>query len=397
MQKKMNKYQKQILDKLIKQFDKQTDKSACVIKIKVSKIFKNYIDNQMEYDDFIELNESIEELENFEFITTIKEKYSERYEYIILNINKTEEIYSICKKTPIEKISNDTTKLLNKYLNKHKILDLYINDLIKDVKNNKLTGELKDLVKLEIILKGITGVLLNTKNIKYRELSQAIYGDSKTFENEASTIKRIITKYSNELVENNSSDDIFNEFNIYKNPTMIMIKGNAILKLSGSIIDLSKISGGIGITSDSIEDIEEIIVKGNDFYTIENKTSYFTFEKPNSVIMYLEGFHNSDKTKLLKKIYKNNSNIKYYHFGDIDAGGFYIYYNLKNKTEIPFKMYLMDKENLIKFKNFTKPLTEHDKKRLMSLKYTYNELNDIISYMLENNCKLEQEVISNSL
>ncbi|MFQ9071772.1 MAG: hypothetical protein ACLR43_02715 [Faecalibacillus faecis] len=50
----------------------------------------------------------------------------------------------------------------------------------------------------------------------------------------------------------------------------------------------------------------------------------------------------------------------------------------------------MNIEMLKKYKDYTKPLTQNDRKRLLSFKENQNEL---IDYMLKNNVKLEQEII----
>jgi len=55
---------------------------------------------------------------------------------------------------------------------------------------------------------------------------------------------------------------------------------------------------------------------------------------------------------------------------------------------IPFKM---DIETLKSYSKYTKELTENDRARLLRLADTQH--NNVIEYMLENNCKLEQEAI----
>ena len=80
--------------------------------------------------------------------------------------------------------------------------------------------------------------------------------------------------------------------------------------------------------------------------------------------------------------------------GDIDAGGFYILLHLRRKTGVPFQPYKMDistlKDNLL----YTKKLTDNDRTRLGNL--LDSEFKDTISFMLENNCKLEQEALNES-
>ena len=55
----------------------------------------------------------------------------------------------------------------------------------------------------------------------------------------------------------------------------------------------------------------------------------------------------------------------------------------------------MDIAPLQQYSDLTKQLTDNDRKRLQQL--TDDEFSKVIQYMLENNCKLEQEAISSNL
>ncbi len=79
------------------------------------------------------------------------------------------------------------------------------------------------------------------------------------------------------------------------------------------------------------------------------------------------------------------------HFGDIDAGGFYILQHLRDRTGIAFFPYCMDAKTLKENFQYVKKLTENDKKRLTALADT--EFGETIEFMLKNNCKLEQEAM----
>ena len=63
--------------------------------------------------------------------------------------------------------------------------------------------------------------------------------------------------------------------------------------------------------------------------TIENKTSFQRLRNGKFAMMYLGGFANRDQIEFLKKVISDNPNIKYYHFGDIDIGGFISIYAVK--------------------------------------------------------------------
>ena len=81
----------------------------------------------------------------------------------------------------------------------------------------------------------------------------------------------------------------------------------------------------------------------------------------------MSGYHNSVKQKFLEKIYQQNSNKEYYHFGDLDPDGFFILENLQKKTNIDFKPYKMGIEEFKKYSTFSKKIEENDTTKAKSL------------------------------
>lgn len=186
-------------------------------------------------------------------------------------------------------------------------------------------------------------------------------------------------------------ETVLENLNIVKNPGHIYMKGSALIQISGQTIDLSKLNGDIAISSALLPDIERIIVTGKRVLTIENLTSFHAFSEKDTFAVYLGGYHNTHRRRFIQQLFKDNPTAIYYHFGDIDAGGFYILLHLINKTGVPFSPYHMDIPTLQQYRDYTKPLTESDVKRLKKLADT--EFSDTINYMLTNNCKLEQEAM----
>ena len=127
--------------------------------------------------------------------------------------------------------------------------------------------------------------------------------------------------------------------------------------------------------------------------TVENLTSFNRMNTADTFLIFLSGYHNSAKQNLLKKIYSQNTDKEYYHFGDIDPDGFFILKNLCAKTNINFKPYKMGVIELEKYMTFAKPLEENDITKAKSL-IEEGLYVDVLNYMLENNIKLEQEIIS---
>jgi len=55
--------------------------------------------------------------------------------------------------------------------------------------------------------------------------------------------------------------------------------------------------------------------------------------------------------------------------------------------------YYMDIDTLVQYKKFSKKLTQNDRVNLERL-LIHDEYKSVINFMLENNCKLEQEAVN---
>ena len=90
-------------------------------------------------------------------------------------------------------------------------------------------------------------------------------------------------------------------------------------------------------------------------------TSFFSFFRvPESVLSISEVFAIICVETFLMKVYRSEPNKQYFHFGDIDAGGFYIFDDLCEKTGIPFQPLSMDMDTLYSYKSYWKELTKND-------------------------------------
>ena len=183
-----------------------------------------------------------------------------------------------------------------------------------------------------------------------------------------------------------------------------MIRGPVIITLGEQTLDVGKLNGDIAFSTRSLKDITEITVYGKKVITVENLTSFHRDDFGNDeALIYLGGYHNSVKREFLHKLYTENKGLAYEHFGDIDAGGFYIYEHLRRKTGIPFRTRNMDAETLERYAPYTKKLTVNDIDRIKRLlaKYENGEIEnpegkkitETLRRMLEKNVKLEQEAV----
>ncbi len=152
------------------------------------------------------------------------------------------------------------------------------------------------------------------------------------------------------------------------------------------------------ISSDDLDRVKicpESRISVGTVVTVENLTSFHRFCQERAMVIYLAGYHNEVKRKLLKEIYTVIPDVPYRHFGDIDCGGFKIWENLRERTEIPFEPMRMGIAELKAYGAFGRQLSETDRKeiRKMLLCPAYAEAVPVLGFMLSHNLKLEQECI----
>ena len=244
----------------------------------------------------------------------------------------------------------------------------------------------------------------NQKLMYIREVSMLVYGDSKYFENNTlEPLCTLLQKYNTVPIPGQTlsdgeyilSDEILKKYHVFKEPQKISIRGKALIRMCGKDIDISGFDEGIEFTVSELSKIECVQLLATTFMTIENRTSYLRYKKENTVTFYLGGYANRDQRDFIKKIYEDNPGVTYLHFGDIDAGGFWIHHHLCQVTGVPFGMFHMSFQELknSEYRKCLHPLTEGDITRMQELA-VMPEYRDVIKYMLEHRVKLEQEIIS---
>ncbi len=387
----MTNYKKQILNCLLDKYERSKsftgdNKRGQSFSVKLIKLFPKYGD-EAEYDLYISINEVTQELERCEYISLSKKKNGV-IDSVTLNTHKLNEIYAFISRIPKSDTNERLLHLLTMYANKNEVLAEYCQSQIDRIQCNKKAEYFDgDFTEYENILKAVSEIFDIPEEIYIRDFSVKVFGDSKVFERIKHMVTRLLFQYGDFPQE----ETILEDLNIVKNPGHVYIKGCAVIKICGQIIDLSVMNGDIAISSILLKSIDKIEITGSRVITIENLTTFNHFSQPDTFALYLGGYHNSHRRNFIRKIYEQNPQISYYHYGDIDAGGFYILLHLREKTGIHFVPYQMDTDTLRQHSAYTKPLTDHDRKRLKNL--MDSEFSDTVTYMLEHNCKLEQEAL----
>ena len=396
-------YDKIILNKLLDSYESSllsTGKNERTIHIEWRFTKKNlpaYFDESSE--EYEKIHILMQRLEDDKLIKIIwkDKKQGHIILKVQLNIVKIDDAYGYVKRVPKTDLVDENIKILTEITENtdSNVVRNFINYLLERLQDNKSVKEFIELEHMEEsrkLISSIQAIEKNQESLYLREFSIRIFQDSKAFEQMMSKVFHIFQRFD-EHCHDMEIGEWLSEHNIYQTPNYVYLKGEVCIRIGNKEINLSLFKQGLGISGEDIEKIE--IVKNADvgkIITIENLTTFFRWQENNSLIIYLGGYHNTTRRNLLNKIYQVYPKAEYYHFGDMDAGGFEIYYNLCERTGIPFRMYHMDLDILQKYEKYGKKLTENDKKRLQGMQ-DREEIKGLIEYMLEKNVKLEQECI----
>lgn len=388
----MTKYDGLIINKLLDKYERSKsftgdNKVNQKFSVKVSSLFSGYMDHS-DYELFQSVNESIDILVRKQLVRAAANS-SKVYSEVVLNLDSLEQAYAYIGRCPKKEINMAAAELLERYKNRNVILKNYCETQLERISLNKSIQHFNDdMQELENILISVDEMVRVDAETFVRDFSIRVFKDSKSFEGICSKVINLMYEYG----DFPDKEQVLGNCNIVKNPTYVNFKGAGIVTIQEQVINLSKLKGDIAISSAMISDIERVAVTGKAVITIENLTSFHTFDNNDMLAIYLGGYHNSIRREFIKRIYNQNPGVSFYHFGDIDAGGFYIFEHLKQQTGVNFLPYKMDLETLKAYEVYWKKLTENDCIRLQRIKDS--QFCEVVGYMLENNCKLEQEAIN---
>lgn len=408
----MARYDEKILNALLNSYEKSVlSRGENKVRVQIAFPFvkktvpEYFNESSLAYD---EIHEVVKELERKELLTVVWKKGKEGHivEKVLLNTSHIESVYAYLKRIPKEENENRQLEILKAWTLKSKETPVlcafisYVKQRIEEGKTVKEFLDISDPDRTERVLSALFSIENNTESCYIREFSIRHFGDSKIFEEMSGVIGKIMRRFRPEFADM-VTDAILSEYRIYKTPDYVYFKGNGGLLLdekNSSALELPLLTQGIGISG---ADIKRIRICGKEtikkVITIENLTTFFRWKEENSLIIYLGGYHNSVRRELLQMVYRELPDAQYFHFGDIDVGGFRIYRDLCEKTQIPFRTYYMGIKELETYEKYTKKLTENDQKGLQMLiekeMAIEGENLNVLQYMWEKGVKLEQEAV----
>ncbi len=370
-------YEKIILKDLVAIYEKRDAHSSnfkTKIKIRLTKDkYPKYFESPFEYD------EAIESLERKGYIFIKKIPHDTVVDYIALNLDKIDEIKSLLGIDGTSQKRFLLLEELNKY-NDDRIVNLR-NEIVNKINTNKsikqyLSSEFMDAIKAVHYLEHLD------HNVYERNASNYIFNDSKR-----------LARIKNQIISIYDDEYIFEKKGVMSVTPYLYVKGDGIVIINKQRINLTDLSNSIGIPIDKIEELSFENI--NKITTVENLTTFHDYSS-NGLIIYLGGFSTRSQMQVLNKLKLICHD--FYHFGDIDYGGFTILNNLMEELELPIKTINMDIETFKKNIQYTQSFDD-DKyiERLKSLldKPLLKEYYEVIQFMIDNKVWLEQESFYN--
>jgi len=407
MNKEYTIWQKKILNYILDKYErskayKEGLDVANIGSFKPNAVFKDYYDNSTSVAEVDDFNAEMAELECEGLIVLKRDGQGYEIKSIKANISCLPRYYEILGRNEKRDIQKKQLLMLKGISSVSEISSKFVQEQIERIELKKSPTYSCEDVKT--ICKLCDYILSNEKDILERELSISFFGDSKIFEKVyRSKVCTVLRKYGSydELFSENDSKTmiehiILEENKIYANPKYIYFKGNATFTFESGNKANSVSEASTAFLSDAVERIAAVSIDADTIMTVENLTSFNRVKDDNVLFIYLEGYHGSLHARFLQKLFVGNENKKWMHFGDIDPDGFYILEHLKRTTKIGFEPYLMGMDILEKYKGYSKSLEVNDIKKAERL-LTHNKYTDVLKYMLEQDCKLEQEIVSLNL
>ena len=343
----MNDYEEKMLLLLVEKYRKSKKDSGTGrinrrTQIKPMELYRGYNRNDGDLEQINAINETADKYREKGFLTFEMKKFSNEISSIYLVDEKVEEAERYLTEHYQYESKHEKMKQVKRIIEQYRgyspVADRECAKLQVSLDKNVVP---KDYEQTKEVLRALIFIERNERPLYVREASMLIYGSSKYLEdNTLDVVCGLIRKFRGKPCdENELQDEILSEYRIVKEKQKICLKGDIVIVKSGKTLELGNFRSGVEFYADELDKIERIIVNDQRFITVENKTSYMRCKEADTAYFYLGGYASRFQRDFLKMIYGDNPGVQYLHFGDIDAGGFYIHENLCRITGIPFVLY----------------------------------------------------------
>lgn len=275
----------------------------------------------------------------------------------------------------------------------------------KTTEKKSLSGVWKNEFPIvEDLLAAITKIdSLNGEEISMRVFSVNLFGNSKHFEHCIKTLVVPIVKKNEPFIREVDDEDIdertiLAQVGIIMMPEIFEFCGNASMQFKDGMVDVSPMKRGTCISSDSMKDLERLILGNIDkIIFIENKTNYSEYNmkhrKENELTVYHGGFYSPARGAFFSAIKEATGKIPIYFWGDIDYGGFKMYARLKRNIVPSLEPLYMSENEYSEYLDYGIEKSSEYIKKVDSLSgdSDFSVFQKVINLVIQNKKIVEQE------
>ncbi|MBT9173055.1 MAG: hypothetical protein DDT21_01445 [Syntrophomonadaceae bacterium] len=198
-------------------------------------------------------------------------------------------------------------------------------------------------------------------------------------------------------------EDVLAELGIVKTSNELLLAGPLSLRIRCLDVRLSPLVFGAVVDTQMNKETKITEVSTDRIILIENKTNFHELARrglaETMLLIYLGGFPGPGKRRFLADLHhfcvRERPSARFFHWGDIDWGGFKIHRLLKEHAFPGLIPLFMDGETLLKYQEAGEQLTAAYRTKLEKMKKdpAYTGFTALIDLMLELNIRLEQEAL----
>lgn len=323
-----------------------------------------------------------------------------------LNMDDLQNVYSFAHRRPQSDILTNVEAELAECMESIQLqwIKNYLQDTCGYIQQNrKLHALVPDNAQdRKSLLQALRYIDANKDNeLLKRVFSVRCFGDSKHFERIVETrLLRILKRYL-DCDDQTTDEQLLNQIGIVKYPEQFEFCGPISLSFpDGKYLDFSNLSGGSTIYGQDMVVVQITLSKGvRCILSIENKANYFDYiskhRKPDELVIYHGGQYSPSKKIFLQAVAHASEQLPWYHWGDIDYGGFSMLARLRREISSSIEPYRMNKQELITFAAFTTAFSPEYSQKLHELtaRAELRDCSECLAYMIERCMRLEQEVL----
>lgn len=280
----------------------------------------------------------------------------------------------------------------------------WLNDTIDAIRKKRTVGNSlpADVNEREDLLKVIAALSARSElETPVRVFSVRCFGDSKRFERVVKArLIRILKKY---LMEDPdcSDEDTLRRVGLVQSPELFEFAGPLMLTFPGGVLDFGLLPLGGTLTAADLEAASlSVGAEVRRVLSIENHANFVEYVRRSRAKEELVLWHGGQLSPARLLFFQAvsaalSSGCSFYHWGDIDFGGFSMLARLRREVSpkiLPLHMNVTELVQYVKFAQaFDKPYAERLK--LLCEKPELADCQPTLRFMLEGNLRLEQEAL----